>query len=79
MDATKKIVAEVFSEIAEGIKSGNFGKRVKIGLTTFGSEHGTHEMVKAAEMARGRYGDFDIVLIGPKVEGDFEIVEVKDA
>lgn len=79
MDATKKIVAEVFSEIAESIKNGNFSKKVKIGLTTFGSEHGIEEMVKAAEMAKGRYGDFDIVLIGPKVEGDFEIVEVKDA
>lgn len=79
MDATKKIVAEVFNEIAEGIKSGNFGKKVKIGLTTFGSEHGIEEMVKAAELAKGKYGDFDIVLIGPKVEGDFEVVEVKDA
>ncbi|MBI6873534.1 glycine/sarcosine/betaine reductase complex component C subunit alpha [Clostridium aciditolerans] len=79
MDATKKIVAEVFNEIAEGIKSGSFGKKVRIGLTTFGSEHGVEEMVKAAEMAKGKYGDFDIVLIGPKVEGDFEVVEVKDA
>ncbi|WML36677.1 glycine/sarcosine/betaine reductase complex component C subunit alpha [Clostridium sp. OS1-26] len=79
MDATKKIVAEVFNEISEGIKSGSFGKKVRIGLTTFGSEHGVEEMVKAAEMAKGKYGDFDIVLIGPKVEGDFEIVEVKDA
>ncbi|MTK14128.1 MAG: glycine reductase [Clostridiaceae bacterium] len=79
MDATKKIVAEVLGEIAEGIKSGSFGKKVRIGLTTFGSEHGAHEMVKAAEMAKGKYGDFDIVLIGPKVEGDFEVVEVKDA
>lgn len=79
MDATKKIVAEVLGEIAEGIKSGSFGKKVRIGLTTFGSEHGVQEMVKAAEMAKGKYGDFDIVLIGPKVEGDFEVVEVKDA
>ncbi len=79
MDATKKIVAEVFNEIAEGIKSGSFGKKVRIGLTTFGSEHGVEEMVKAAEMAKGKYGDFDIVLIGPKVEGDLEVVEVKDA
>ena len=57
MDATKKIVAEVFNEIAEGIKSGSFGKKVRIGLTTFGSEHGVEEMVKAAEMAKGKYGD----------------------
>jgi len=79
MDQTKKMIAEVFGEIADGIKSGSFGKKVKIGLTTFGSEHGIEEMVKAANMAKSRYGDFDVVLIGPKVEGDFEVVEVADA
>lgn len=79
MDATKKLISEVFNEIADGIKSGSFGKKVRIGLTTFGSEHGVEEMVKAAQMAKSKYGDFDIVLIGPKVEGDFEVVEVKDA
>jgi len=79
MDQTKKMIAEVFGEIADGITSGSFGKKVKIGLTTFGSEHGVEEMVKAANMAKSRYGDFDVVLIGPKVEGDFEVVEVADA
>jgi len=79
MDQTKKMIAEAFSEIADGIKSGSFAKRVKIGLTTFGSEHGVDEMVKAAKMAMNKYGDFDVVLIGPKVVGDFEVVEVKDA
>ena len=79
MDATKKLVAEVFNKIADGIISGSFTKKVRIGLTTFGSEHGVDEMVKAAQMAKSKYDDFDIVLIGPKVEGDFEVVEVKDA
>jgi len=79
MDQTKKLIAEVFGEIADGIKSGSFSKKVKIGLTTFGSEHGVDEMVKAASMAKTKYGDFDVVLIGPKVVGDFEIVEVADA
>lgn len=79
MEQTKKVIAEVFDEIADGIISGSFGKRVKIGLTTFGSEHGVEEMSKAAALAKSKYGDFDIVLIGPKVEGDFEVVEVSDA
>lgn len=79
MDQTKKLIAEVFNEIADGIKSGSFAKKIKIGLTVFGSEHGTEEMIKAAYMAKNKYGDFDIVLIGPKVDCDFEIVEVADA
>lgn len=79
MEQTKKMIAEVFGEIAEGIKSGSFKKKARIGLTTFGSEHGVDEMVKAAELAKSKYDDFTIVLIGPKVDCDFEIVEVKDA
>ncbi|CAB1246475.1 glycine/sarcosine/betaine reductase complex component C subunit alpha [Clostridium sp. MT-14] len=79
MDQTKKVIAEVFDEIADGIINGSFGKRVKIGLTTFGSEHGISEMSKAAELAKSKYGDFDIVLIGPKTEGNFDTVEVADA
>ncbi|MGH4137537.1 glycine/sarcosine/betaine reductase complex component C subunit alpha [Clostridium sp.] len=78
-NATKKMIAEVFSDIASGIQSGKFKKNVRIGLTTLGSEHGVKEMVKAAEIAKNKFNDFDIVLIGPKVEADFEIVEVATA
>lgn len=78
-NATKQMIAEVFNDIANGIKSGKFKNKVRIGLTTFGSEHGVEEMVKAAELAKNKYDDFDIVLIGPKVEADFEIIEVATA
>lgn len=77
--ATKKIIAEVFKEVSQGMKSGRFGKKVKIGLTTFGSEHGVQEMVDAAIMAKNKYEDFDIILIGPKVTENFEVVEVSDS
>lgn len=78
-DAAKKMIAEVFNDIADGVKSGRFGKKVRIGLTILGSEHGVEEMVKAAEIAKSKYDDFEIVLIGSKVDCDFEIVEVSDA
>lgn len=74
-EAAKKMIADVFNDIAEGIKSGSFGKKVRIGLTILGSEHGVEEMVKAAELAKSKYNDFDIVLIGSKVDADFEVVE----
>ena len=77
-EAAKKMIAGVFNDIAEGIKSGSFGKRVRIGLTILGSEHGVEEMVKAAELAKSKYNDFDIVLIGSKIDTDFEMVEVAD-
>ncbi|MCI6275407.1 MAG: glycine/sarcosine/betaine reductase complex component C subunit alpha [Clostridium sp.] len=73
----KDMISEVFNEIADGIKSGSFKSKVKIGLTTLGSEHGVCEMVHAAEMAKEKYGDFDIVLIGSKVESELEQVVVE--
>jgi len=76
-NATKQMIAEVFNDIANGIKSGKFKSSVKIGLTILGSEHGVEEMVKAAQLAKNKYDDFEIVLIGPKVEADFEIIEVQ--
>lgn len=78
-NATKAMIAEVFNDIATGIKSGQFKKKVRIGLTILGSEHGVEEMVKAAELAKVKYGDFDIILIGSKVDADFEVVEVETA
>lgn len=75
----KKMIADVFNDIANGIKCGSFKEKVKIGLTIIGSEHGTEEMVKAAELAKNKYGNFDIVLIGSKVDADFEQVVVDTA
>ena len=72
--AIKKMIAEAFENVATGIETGNFGSRVKVGLTTLGSEHGTDNLVKGAELA-AQGADFDIVLIGPKVDTTLEIAE----
>ncbi|EQH99151.1 UNVERIFIED_ORG: glycine/sarcosine/betaine reductase complex component C subunit alpha [Clostridioides difficile F501] len=73
---SKKVIADVFLEVANAIESGEFGKKVKIGVTTLGSEHGVENMVNGAQLAKSNL--FDIVLIGPKVETDLEVVEVND-
>lgn len=67
--STKAMIAEVFSDIAQGIKSGQFKKKVKIGLTILGSEHGVDEMIRAARIAKEKYDDFHLVLIGQEVQG----------
>lgn len=71
----KSMIGEVFNEIADAITTGEFGKKVKVGLTTLGSEHGTEELVRGAEMASEKYGDFEIVLIGPKANTTLRTVE----
>ena len=72
----KKIIGETLLEIANAIESGQFTKKIKIGLTTLGSEHGVDNLVNGAKFAKSNL--FDIVLIGPKVETDLEVVEVND-
>lgn len=71
----KRLIGEVFYDIADAMEKGTFGKKVKVGLTTLGSEHGVQELVKAAQMAKAKYSDFEVVFIGPKVAGDFEQYE----
>ncbi|MCC0635337.1 glycine/sarcosine/betaine reductase complex component C subunit alpha [Clostridioides sp. ES-S-0001-02] len=73
---SKKVIADVFLEVANAIESGEFGKKIRIGVTTLGSEHGVENMVNGAHLAKSNL--FDIVLIGPKVETDLEVVEVND-
>ena len=43
---SKKIISQVLLEVAEAIETGNFGKKVKVGVTTLGSEHGTENIIK---------------------------------
>ena len=75
-DNVKNLIGQVFNEIADAMESGSFGNRVKVGLTTLGSEHGVEELVKAAEMASRKYSDFEVVLIGPKVDTKLTVYEV---
>ena len=72
----KNLIGQVFNEIADAMESGSFGNRVKVGLTTLGSELGVEELVKAAEMASRKYSDFEVVLIGPKVDTKLTVHEV---
>jgi glycine/sarcosine/betaine reductase complex component C subunit alpha len=75
-DNVKNLIGQVFNEIADAMESGSFGNRVKVGLTTLGSELGVEELVKAAEMASGKYSDFEVVLIGPKVDTKLTVYEI---
>lgn len=70
----KKMIGEVFEEIANGIESGSFGKKVKVGLTAFGSELGVENLVKGAEKAQAADASSEVVIItvGEKVDTNLE-------
>lgn len=71
-------IAEVFEEIADALETGSYGKKVRVGLTILGSEHGVDELVAAAELAMRQSGDLEVVLIGQGVESDLQLLEVAD-
>ena len=70
--ANKKEIADVFSNLAEGLSTGSFGAKFPIGLTVPGSEHGNDELVRAAKIAKANNPDLDIYLIGGKEEAGFK-------
>lgn len=72
----KQLIGNAFIDIADAIQTGQFNEKVKVGLTTFGSEHGTDNLVKGAELAAKNNKNIQIVLIGPKVDTKIEVVEV---
>ncbi len=57
----KESIAQVFDEISEGLLHGAFGKKIRVGLTLTGSEHGPEEMRRGARLAQA--ADLDIILI----------------
>lgn len=71
------MVKEVFHELAHALETGRLGKRVTIGLTCDGSEHGHSVMFEAASLAK-QMDLFDIVLITTQVDPDFKCVQVAD-
>ena len=64
---SNKIISDVLLEVADAIESGNFGKKIRVGLTTLGSEHGPENLINGARLADK--GIFEIVLIGKGAEG----------
>jgi len=60
----KKLIGNSFIEIADAIESGNFGKKVRIGLTTLGSEHGADTLIEGALAAKSASEAIEIILLG---------------
>lgn len=78
MGNINKQLADIFSDMADGLLSGQFGAKKRIGLTLVGSEHGADELHKAAIMVARQYPDIEPVLIGQAIETEFELYEADD-
>ncbi|MDK2856154.1 MAG: glycine/sarcosine/betaine reductase complex component subunit alpha [Bacillota bacterium] len=67
MDA-KRAIARIFTDLADALETGRMGRRLAVGVTTLGSEHGVAEVVRGAEQAAQLDPNLEVVLIGPRVE-----------
>lgn len=67
-DNINKVIGKVFKDIAESIETGQFGEKVRVGITTMGSELGIDNIVKGAETAQKKDRSIEVVLIGPRVD-----------
>ena len=76
MSSLQKKVAEVFMEIADGMETGQFGKRPKIALTGMGSEHGEENSMAAARAAAE--AGVDVYYIGTLEDPAVTTVHVAD-
>ncbi len=70
----KKMIAETFVDIADGLATGSFGPKAKIAVTGLGSEHGESNSVEAAIMAADR--GVNVTLIGTAEDPKFTTCKV---
>lgn len=73
----KKMIADVFEDIATGIETGGFAKKVTVGVTTIGSEHGEENVIKGAEIAQAKDPSIEVVLIGHKCDSELKQYNVE--
>lgn len=71
----KKLISKTFLEIADALEKGkSLGSR-RIGVTTLGSEHGEKALIEGALLAKKRFPQIDVVLIGPKNDSGLVTLE----
>lgn len=66
------IAQEVLRETAQGLRTGQVGKKTRIGLTTLGSEIEPLELVRGAQRAMSQDHNLEVVIIGPSAQQPIE-------
>lgn len=74
----KNMLGKVFNDVADAMETGQFGEKVRVGITTLGSELGIENVVKGAELVAERDKSLEVVLIGHKVDSNLTQVVVED-
>ena len=72
----EKMIASTFMEMAQGLETGNFGRKPKIALTGMGSEHGEENSLEAAKAAAKE--GIDVYYIGTLEAEGVTTIKVAD-
>ena len=70
------LISNMFRELADSVEEQN--RRLTVGVTTFGNEHGITEVIKGAELAKERYPFVNVVLIGEGLDSRLPLVTATD-
>lgn len=74
-EESRQQAADIFAQLADALETGSYGEGTTVVLTTLGSELGAEELVRGAEMAVEQNPGLSVILVGPKVETQLQVVE----
>ena len=77
-EISNKMLQEVLNETAEILRTGKTARKIKIGLTTLGSEIAPVELLRGAEIAMQREPGLEVSIIGPAPKYDLPVYKAGD-
>ena len=77
-EINKKILREVLNETAEILRTGKTARKIRIGLTTVGSEVDPLDLLRGAEIAMQQVPGLEVSIIGPAPKCNLPVYEAAD-
>lgn len=71
----KSMIGETFLSLANALETGQFGKKIVVGITNRGSEHGAEAVSLGGVIAMNRNKNVEVVLIGEKNNSGLKTIE----
>ncbi|TXJ60775.1 glycine reductase [Brachyspira aalborgi] len=71
----KSMIGETFLSLANALETGQFGKKIVVGITNRGSEHGAEAVSLGGVIAMSRNKNVEVILIGEKNNSGLKTIE----
>ena len=77
-DMNKRMLREVLNETAEILRTGKTARKIKIGLTTLGSEVDPQDLLRAAKIAMQQVPGLEVSIIGSAAKCNLPVYDAAD-